>query len=1194
MSAQRTISSKAASRGGSCAALVVFAVLALTLSGCNEGADDGKKAATGAKKEALEKNVPFDPDQHAKEGPVSNKQQQHMKTMIITEQPSSDLRSYQFSVLPNGLQVVNVRDTDAKKVAVSVAVQAGSFDDPAEFPGLAHFCEHMLFLGTEHYPDSKGFDNFVSSNAGYNNAYTASEATVYYVELSQSATDEAYSRFSDFFRAPLFDKKYVEKEVNAINSEHGKNVQSPIHRIYSVMNSRAKTGSPVGKFSTGDLQTLYSDPMKDNKNPVDALKVWYKDHYCPSKFRLVTFGPESLEEQLNRSYVMFGDIPAGNEVCKGPRKSWAEPVPFPKENMGKWMHVEGTTPDASLMVHWPMPDTTKDWKAQPSTYVDYIFGYNGVDSLTRVLQDSLGLTTGLATNFDSNSAGGNLFMMFELTPRGRQHPELILDVVYEYIADVRRQGVNSKLHDSLADVSKLMWNWTELASPADTVSTLSEALMRIPAEHLLSGDDLIREADVPLLESLFALMTPDNMNVAFIDPSPDLDKKKVEILPHYNISHSVSDLHVVFPGRVETWSAWLKETELERVNSSDWSAWVGPHELRQKLQKAGIVVDPDATLAPIAPKPIVGVPKEIPTTYMHAEKKVPMLSEGETRIFGPLPVLMKLPKGESLSQEDDSLAPQAWYRAGWVTTSPKVSMSITLNIPRQQSEWEVSALDSLRLSMYNSLLSEEMTPKLADLSMTGSSYSVSLGMSSISFSFKGFGPAIPQLIEKVLEEMNKGVNVTHSARYERLYEQFNESFRTFSDMPVSYALKDRNLLLTPGSHSRDEQLDALGHLTKELAANCTEDLIFSRPFQLTSLAMGNLGSDEAKMSVAKIRDGVQVPKGVEVGAAEGEVQRITPVVKPSKPIEVRKQNPRPGDKNYVTAVSFLAGVADVESRVILSILGQILDPVAYNRLRTDMQLGYVVSAGVSILSNVQYMTAVVQGLVMDADETEAAIEGVFTNLMPKRLQDLTQDEFNSFKGSFGEGLLERPTGPSDEFDHFSSPVAQGGVCFSMREEMLRYLNESLTSKQKLIDTYNRIMFPKHGERHKLVVKYFAGDVPKRPSMAETEKHLQKYNVSRNAIAMMRKEHKKTLVFDKADSTVRAQIAKAGGYYPQKLICTRKHVTQSNPPAVLHVHQAREEEEVARISAPTAFLQRRETSSSSKRAGWLSQSMLSPN
>lgn len=74
-------------------------------------------------------------------------------SMPITKSPN-DHRQYQYLQLDNGLRVLLVEDLQAQQAAASMAVNVGHFDDPASRPGMAHFLEHMLFLGTEKYPKS--------------------------------------------------------------------------------------------------------------------------------------------------------------------------------------------------------------------------------------------------------------------------------------------------------------------------------------------------------------------------------------------------------------------------------------------------------------------------------------------------------------------------------------------------------------------------------------------------------------------------------------------------------------------------------------------------------------------------------------------------------------------------------------------------------------------------------------------------------------------------------------------------------------------------------------------------------------------------------------------------------------------------------------------------------------------------------
>merc|ERR1719388_705699 len=196
--------------------------------------------------------------------------------MMLENKPKLDNRQYQYAKLANGLEVLNIHDPLTQSAGFSVAVQAGSFFDPAEFQGLAHFCEHMLFLGTQKYPESTGFDGYLNMHGGSNNAYTAEEVTVYYAQLDKAGFEGGLDRFADFFRAPLFDRQYVEKEVHAIDSEHAKNKQSPGWRTRRILNTLANPESVVNGFSTGNYDTLYTKPQSEGYDTVEQLKKYYK------------------------------------------------------------------------------------------------------------------------------------------------------------------------------------------------------------------------------------------------------------------------------------------------------------------------------------------------------------------------------------------------------------------------------------------------------------------------------------------------------------------------------------------------------------------------------------------------------------------------------------------------------------------------------------------------------------------------------------------------------------------------------------------------------------------------------------------------------------------------------------------------------------------------------------------------------
>ena len=137
----------------------------------------------------------------------------------------NDKRSYRHLTLSNGLAVVLVQDDETEKSSACVDVRVGSMADPKEMPGLAHFLEHMLFLGTESYPVENAYSSFLNSHGGMSHAYTDQENTVYYFDVQNNAFEEAMNMFSSFFTCPLFSETATARETNAVDSENQKNLQ---------------------------------------------------------------------------------------------------------------------------------------------------------------------------------------------------------------------------------------------------------------------------------------------------------------------------------------------------------------------------------------------------------------------------------------------------------------------------------------------------------------------------------------------------------------------------------------------------------------------------------------------------------------------------------------------------------------------------------------------------------------------------------------------------------------------------------------------------------------------------------------------------------------------------------------------------------------------------------------------------------
>jgi len=645
-------------------------------------------------------------------------------------------------------------------------------------------------------------------------------------------------------------------------------------------------------------------------------------------------------------------------------------------------------------------------------------------------------------------------------------------------------------------------------------------------------------------------LSPENMNVAFVkdesksqaDEDQFFKGQEVKLMDKYSVNYTVQSLDDILPsGTMQKWDQWLQggmaATSIEK-SISDFVA------------QNGLEVVPHKVPVPQSPKQIEGIPQSLGFEEMFAvdfpySNKYPI----DTLLFGLKPENIVLPVGTHQGKD-----PEVWYRSGWTRPNPKVMLSLSLNPLRLPNEPPYSALKDLQLELYGRLLTEELNPKLVDLTVTGMSYTIGVGVGGggLDFDFVGFEPSMQTLITKVVSEFNafnRDPSLTPMVRWKRVMGQLHEDLTSYTDLPMNYAIKDRNLLLTSGEHHRTELLEELKKNIATLAdaSSSVSDTLLSRPLRLTALAMGNMGKDKASTMIGDFLHSIEYPAGASQAQIDdgADVVRTKPILDLKRPVEVRKLNPRQGDKNDVAVVSVVAGVSTVESRVLLGLLSSLYRPLAYNELRTEQQIGYIVSASVVLLSNVHLMSCVVQGNRIGADAMEAAIHRVNMDLMPKRLEAMSDEEFQAFKQSFRQELLQPPVTMKEEFKHFKGPIDQGGIGFDLLNEMLRFLAGPLATKEALQVEWQRLMFPKEGERAMVVLKYFAqekGQTGTTPRTLEQARQIwAKYNVSQDAKAMLEREFNASKVLSKVDSKERIELMKEGRFFP-----TEQHLQLKDP------------------------------------------------
>jgi insulysin len=459
----------------------------------------------------------------------------------------NDTREYRALLLDNGLKVLLISDPLTDKAAASVDVNAGSNSDPREFGGLAHFLEHMLFLGTAKYPQAGEYQDYIASHGGSHNAYTAYENTNYYFSIDQPYLAEALDRFSQFFIAPLFTQDYVDRERNAVHSEYQSGLQDDSRRGYSVLKAILNPAHPLTGFSVGSLETLQDQTNSTLRN---ALLAHYERYYSANLMTVAIFGAEPLDalEVLARQY--FSEIPNRNRQAPLTREPLFLPGTLPAQ-----LSIEPVRDSRSLSYTFPIPVVKEHYKAKPLNLLGHLLGHEGEGSLLAVLREkgwANGLSAGGGFSYPDNAT---FSVGVALTEEGVNRIDEISALLFQYIALVREQGLQQWIFDELKVMAELAFRFQEPQQPVGYVSSMSRRMQEYPAAELITAAYAYEDFDPELLQSILDRLRPDNVLLTLTARGVEGDRRD----PWYDTPYRFEALAT---GRVAAWQSYPRETAL--------------------------------------------------------------------------------------------------------------------------------------------------------------------------------------------------------------------------------------------------------------------------------------------------------------------------------------------------------------------------------------------------------------------------------------------------------------------------------------------------------------------------------------------------------------------------------------------------------------------------------------------------------
>jgi len=962
--------------------------------------------------------------------------------------PDPDNREYRAIRLSNNLECLLISAPESDVEAAAVHVKAGHMDDPDSRPGLAHFHEHMLFLGTQKYPSEEEYESFLNQHGGSSNAYTDMEDTNYYFSVtpseSSSSTDGdgttktsaalhgGLDRLAQFFIAPSFDQQCVDRELRAIDSEYRNSFTSDAWRNFQLLKASASQKHPFSKFGCGNYQTLTQGGDIINAThstgirslPVDDLKQFWQTHYQTFNLRLAVVGKASLDELQKTAEQTFGTLSYSEGVSRKDRSvhqllhstepttdsvfsdlSPYKDVPpaFGPEQLATLRYVVPLVESRTLKLHFATPslDDPLLKKSRPYRMVSHILGHESPGSLHAVLND-LGYITSVSSGVGVSTSDFSLFTLtLNLTPQGMKEKDYILDLVFQWIALIRKTlerdtKLMEAFHDELNQLSETNFRFRENGDVTDFCSTAAELMFVYPDyNEILHGSVTSGPYDPVVAEAYLERLRPENSMITIqssdLASDQSLQESGWQTEPWYGAKYQSFD---------------IPKEQLEQ--------WNNPSQRNEQLQL------PDLN-------------KYIPTDFslrcddddIFNPSKRFIQSEQNVREASPPSILLDRPGF------------RMWHKIDRTWRVPKTFIRLSLVSPNVYRSPKTMTL----MRIYERMLNDDLNSYVYDAVLAGSGYKVSILPTGVRISLRGYSQKLPFLLDTLTTRMLSLMKELQDSSCEKLKLKFDKALNNLLretknyrlDTPYEMANYNSRLIMEESAWYVNNYIREMeqGDLTMQDCGLVAQDCLLGR-LRAEAFCHGNINEKEA-LHVARVIDqhfqtntsktlldaelpifrSMKLPTRSESKAIFGEIDESTTTTS----LVYQEVAYSDSEENNALELVLQAGCDQTlgyQGVALLDLFSHLAYNSAYHQLRTKEQLGYIVSAYVrKVTGGAWTFVIVLQSSVALPSVLEERSEAWLAQFR-KEIEELSAEQLAQEAAAVVAQLLERDTKLSQE------------------------------------------------------------------------------------------------------------------------------------------------------------------------------------
>ncbi|KAI9906073.1 hypothetical protein PsorP6_013696 [Peronosclerospora sorghi] len=799
----------------------------------------------------------------------------------------------------------------SRRAGACLTVGVGSFAEPEVLPGLAHYLEHMLFMGSKKYPSENEFESFLSAHGGYSNGATDNEVTSYTFEVGPAHLEQALDMFAHFFIYPLIKAEAMERELSAIESEFSQATQNDRVRTQQVLCAVSPANHPYHRFGWGNKKSLQRLPEKARIDVRKHILEFYEKYYSANIMKLVVCGENTLDEMEEWVTQSFSAIP--NKHVTVPSFVSAGP-PFGAKNAGVPFLCKIVPVRDIHMLHlnWMIPPILGQHHQKPADYIASLCGHESEGSVLSHLKERGWISTVSAgvtdtDGFGCGTYGAKFDITMKLTLEGISYWEEIVYAVFEYLHMLKVDGCPEWVFDELAALADISFRFQEEDSAVGKCEELGEimqSMFQVAPEDILRYNLFKGVFKKELVAEVLNYLTAETVCVSIVsqtfETSPQFQAQVVEE-EWFGIKYSRED---IAKATIQRWQSAINNSKLHLPR------------LNQFIPRDFSLVDTNGV-----------------------EDVVCEISK-----FGKF-----------------------WYKPDRVFRTPRAHLALLLHLPsvvNNVNNW-------VHTQLYVKIVRDALNEYAYQANVAELVYSLQLKESGLELLFGGFNDKLHIFVDVVVAAVF-GTKISE-ARFEVMREELMRESKNAIVKVAQKAKYLRLQLLEKRSFSLEECLASIESTTAKSLNDFVSTELWTSKSWLASFAHGNISHNAAAKMIAGVEAQLQqVSEPLPLRDIPRRFITILPQTEMGFLLKETSENR--SETNTQVELYYQIGPATLRSIAYADLLRQLMEEPLFDTLRTKQELGYDVSCTVRLTNGILGFGVMVQSSLFAAEYIAECID----------------------------------------------------------------------------------------------------------------------------------------------------------------------------------------------------------------------------